>query len=130
MVRSFGPRPSFDTLPAPDPSAPPIPSPSPSAYRQDNPDNPPPADYKPPSMLAEHKGLAILFVAVCIAFAFYCWRTPHPPSALTAVPSTPAAPAESSAAASPPARQTPAPNAAPAGVHPNQPIYVETVPET
>ena len=130
MVRSFGPRPSFDTLPAPDPSAPPIASPSPSAYRQDNPDNPQPAEYKPPSMLAEHKGLAILFLAVCVAFSFYCWRTPHVPNALTAAPSPPAAAAASSAAAAAPARQTPAPNTAPAAVQPNQPIYVETVPGT
>jgi hypothetical protein len=134
MLRTFGPRPSFENLTPPDPSAS-IASPSPSAYRRDNPDNPPPAEYKPPSMLAEHKGLAILFVAVCIAFAFYCWRAPRAPSALTAAPSAPAAPAASSTAASAPvrqmpARQTPAANAAPAAVRPKQPIYVETVPET
>jgi hypothetical protein len=137
-VRSFGPRPSFDALPAPDPSAPPIVTPSPSAYRQENPDNPPPAEYKPPSMLAEYKGLAILFAAVCVAFAFYCLRAPRAPSALTAAPR--AAQAASSAAASAPAghapagqapvRQAPAANAAPAAVQPKQPIYVETLPET
>ncbi len=41
---------------------------------------PPPGmlyDYKPPSLLAEHKGLAILLALVCIAFAVYCFRAPH-----------------------------------------------------
>ncbi len=55
MLRTFGPRPTFEDLTPPDPSGPPIPSPSPSAYRRDNPDNPPPAEYKPPTMLVEHK---------------------------------------------------------------------------
>jgi hypothetical protein len=134
MLRTFGPRPSFDDLTPPDPAIP-IASPSPSAYRRENPDNAPPPEYKPPSMLAEHKALAILFLTVCIVFAFYCWRTPHVPNALTAAPNTAAAAAASSAAASAPerqtpVRQTPAPNAAPAAVQPKQPIYVETVPET
>jgi hypothetical protein len=110
MLRTFGERPSFENLTPPDPSAPPIPSPSPSAYRRENPDNPPPADYKPPSMLVEHKRLAILFAAVCVAFVWYCWKTPQKPSALhTAVLTTPAA--------------------RPQGGQPNQPIYVDTVPE-
>ena len=134
MLRTFGPRPSFEDLRPPDPSAPPIASPSPSAYRQDNPDNPPPADYKPPSMLAEHKGLAMLFAAVSIAFGLYCLRAPRAPSAPTAAPSAaaPSAAASSAAASAPagqtPTRQTPAPSTAPAAVQPKQPIYVETVP--
>lgn len=133
MLRRFGPRPSFENLTPPDPSGPPIPSPSPSAYRRDNPDNPPP-DYKAPSILTEHKGLAILFAAVCVAFVWYCWKIPHAPKAPSAahVP-RPAAPAASSTAApvptpvpTPPA---PAQSAAPRAVQPEQPIYVETLPE-
>lgn len=53
-------------------------SPSPSAYRQENPCEPPPGEYKPPSLLAEHKGLAILFAVISIGFAVYCLSTPHP----------------------------------------------------
>ena len=67
MLRTFGPKPSFENLTPPDPSAP-IASPSPSAFRRDNPDNPPPAEYKPPSMLAEHRRLAVLLAAVSVAF--------------------------------------------------------------
>ena len=44
-----------------------------------NPDNPPPPEYKLPSMLAEHKGLAVLFAAVCVAFAWYGWRALRDP---------------------------------------------------
>jgi hypothetical protein len=131
MLRTFGPRPSFDDLTPPDPAAAPIPSPSPSAYRRDNPDNPPPPEYKPPSVLAEHKGLAIVFAAVCVAFAWYCWKTPHAPSSLIAgpVPRAEQAPAASSSAAPSPAPQTPAQNAARRAAQADQPIYVETVPE-
>jgi hypothetical protein len=131
MLRTFGPRPSFDNLTPPDPATP-IASPSPSAYRRENPDNSPPPEYKPPSMWAEHKRLAILLGAVCIAFAWYCWKTPHAPSTLTAAPVPhAAAPAAASGTAAPaPARQTPAQSPAPRAAQPNQPIYVETVPET
>jgi hypothetical protein len=73
---------------------------SPSDYRQKNPYNPRPAEYKPPSVLAEHKGLAILFAVILVAFAVYCLRTPHRPHA-------------------------PPPKAA--GKAP--PIYIETVPD-
>jgi hypothetical protein len=55
-------------------------SPSPSTYREKNPYHPPPAEYKPPSLLAEHKGLAILFAVIVAAFAFYCLRAPHAPA--------------------------------------------------
>lgn len=129
MLRSFGPRPSFEDLTPPDPSAP-IASPSPSAYRRDNPDNPPPLDYRPPSMLAEHKRLAILFASVCIAFAWYCWKTPHKPSAPdTTAPSAVAAPAAPSGAASVTAPKASTQGPAPSGTQPEQPIYVGTVPD-
>ena len=105
MVRSFG-RPSLDTLAPPDSSAPPVASPSPSAYRHEHPDNPAPTDYKAPSMLAEHKGLAILFALVCIAFALYCWKVPH---------------------ADAPAQRAPAQRAS---ADETQPVYIESVPES
>ena len=131
MLRTFGPRPSFDDLTPPDPSAPPIPSPSPSAYRRENPDNPPPTEYKPPSILAEHRRLAILFAAVCVAFVWYCWKTPRAPRAPSVAPVQRAEeiPAASRSATRGPAPQTPAQSAAPSAAQPNQPIYVETVPE-
>jgi hypothetical protein len=131
MLRTFGPRPSFENLTPPDPSGPPIPSPSPSAYRRGNPDNLPPADYKPPSMLVEHKRLAILFAAVCVAFGWYCWKTPHKPNALETTAHSPvAAPAASRSAgpATGPKASTQSP--APRAPQPQQPIYVETVPDT
>jgi hypothetical protein len=132
MLRTFGPRPSFEDLTPPDPSAPPIASPSPSAYRRNNPDNTPPAEYKPPSMLVEHKRLAILFAAVCVAFAWYCWKTPHKPSAVnTTAPALTAveAPPASSGAATTTAPKTPTQSSAPRATQPQQPIYVETVPD-
>jgi hypothetical protein len=85
MVRSFG-RPSLDSLPPLDPSAAPVDSPSPSAYRQENPDNPAPADYKPPSLLAEHKRFAIVLALACVAFALYCWKAPRAPAPLAQQP--------------------------------------------
>ena len=61
-----------------DPATRPLgPPPSPDAYRQSNPYQPPPAEYKPPSLLAEHKGLAIIFMVVVLGFALYCWKVPH-----------------------------------------------------
>jgi hypothetical protein len=132
MLRTFGPRPSFEDLTPPDPSAP-IASPSPSAYRRDNPDSPPPAEYKPPSMLVEHKRLAILFAAVCVAFVCYCVKKPHAPSALSTAapaPRTVEAPAASSGAASATAPKASTQSPAPGATRPEQPIYVETVPET
>jgi hypothetical protein len=82
---------------------------SPQAYREKNPYTPPPREYKPPSMLVEHRGLAILFVAIIVGFALYCWKAPHRRQR-TAEP-----PAPASAAA-------PEFNRA-------APIYVEPVPE-
>jgi hypothetical protein len=106
-------------------------SPSPSAYREKNPYNPPPPDYKPPSFLWEHKGLAILFAAVPIAFAAYFLTTPHTANR-----------AGSSAAAAGPGHSSPAATVAGAdrapdaprtrnasGPQPPQPIYIETIPE-
>ncbi|HLN50114.1 MAG TPA: hypothetical protein VK251_11465 [Steroidobacteraceae bacterium] len=33
--------------------------------------------YKPPSMLAQYKGLAIVFAIVCVALTLYCFMAPH-----------------------------------------------------
>jgi hypothetical protein len=120
MLRSFGPRPSFEDLTPPDPSAP-IASPSPSAYRRDNPDSPPPAEYKPPSMLVEHRRLAILLAAVCVAFVWYCWKTPHSGSSANAALSS-RAPAASQTEAS-------GQGAVTGAAKRDQPIYIETVPD-
>jgi hypothetical protein len=120
MLRTFGPKPSFENLTPPDPSAP-IASPSPSAFRRDNPDNPPPAEYKPPSMLAEHGRLAILLAAVCVAFVWYCWKTPHSGSSPNAALSS-RAPAASQTEASGQGAVTRAAKS-------DQPIYIETVPD-
>src|SRR5579863_6403054 len=129
MLRTFGHRPTFADLTPPGPSTP-IASPSPSAYRRENPDNPPPTEYKPPSILAEHRRLAILFAAVCVAFVWYCWKTPHPPRALnTTAPSAVAAPASSGGAASATAPKASTQSPAPRATQPQQPIYVETVPD-
>jgi hypothetical protein len=129
MLRTFGPRPSFDDLTPPD-RAIPIASPSPSAYRRENPDNAPPPEYKPPSMLVEHKRFAILCAAVCVGFAWYCWKTPRSPSAMNATPVLhAAAPVASTSPARAAEPQPPAQSAAPPASPTNQPIYVETVPE-
>ena len=93
--------------PAPDALGPP---PPPSAYREKNPAESQPVEYTAPSLLGEHRGLAVLFLAAAIGFALYCWRAPRRTVALDA-------PAAHSAA------QTP--GAAPA----QAPIYVEAVPD-
>jgi hypothetical protein len=92
------------------------PPPSPSAFRRKNPSAPPPGDYKAPSMLAEHKALALVFLAAMIAFALYCWKAPHRAAALD----TPA-PTEGAA------RGEPAPASGTETSH--SPIYVESVPD-
>ena len=61
-------------------------------------------------MLAEHRGIAILFVAVAIGFAVYGWRTLH------------AAPRRA------PQAQRAVPAAPPAAT--SQPIYIEAIPDT
>jgi hypothetical protein len=97
---------------APDPASRPVgPPPSPDAYRQSNPYEPPPADYKAPSLLAEHKGLAIAFIVALLGFALYCWKAPHRSVALEP-PAAPGAAVKS------------APNATS-----QAPIYIETVPD-
>ena len=110
--------------PAASPGPPPGPPPSPHAYRQTNPYEPPPAEYKPASMLAEHKWLAILCIVAVVAFAFYCWKMPHRSSALDA--RTP--PAAHAATASGAAARGAESNTAPAA-GPQTPIYIEAVPD-
>jgi hypothetical protein len=91
-----------------DPAARPLgPPPSPDAYRQSNPYEPPPAEYKPPSLLAEHKGLAILFVVALLGFLLYCWKMPSRPTAPVAPAAVKTAPHEAT----------------------QSPIYIETVPD-
>jgi hypothetical protein len=82
---------------------------SPSAYREQNPYKPPPPEYKPPSMLAEHWGVAILCVAIAMGCAVYGWRALHAPPRRA------------------PLGRGPAPAAAPAPA--NQPIYIEALPD-
>jgi|HubBroStandDraft_5_1064220.scaffolds.fasta_scaffold133512_2 hypothetical protein len=97
-------------------SAEPRESPSPSEYRAENPYKPPPPEYKPPSMLAEHRGLAILFLAVllgCVAFGWHALR--HGPARRA-----------SAAAAQPANRPQPASAQEPAGAE--QPIYIQAIP--
>jgi hypothetical protein len=107
MMRTFGPRPSPEELRS---GADPIASPSPSDYRQTNPHQAPPAEYKAPSLLREHRRLAILFAGVAAAFAVYCLRLPHRARS-AAAPTTASGPST-----------TVAPSAA-------QPIYIESVPD-
>jgi hypothetical protein len=139
MIRKFGPRPSLETPPGSD--APLIASPSPSAYRETSTYQAPPPPYKAPSLLREHRRLAVLFAGVAVAFGAYCLRWPHgatvasarASSAVAARTSSPMA--EPSSAATSPARPpgTPPSTAAqpspPGGSQPAQPIYIESVPE-
>jgi hypothetical protein len=46
-------------------------------------------EYKPPSLLAQHKGLAVIFAILCVAFAVYCLRVPLPRKSSPAGPATP-----------------------------------------
>ena len=71
---------------------------------------PPPGsiyEYKPPSLLAEHKGMAVVFVIICLALAcgVYRYKSPHPDSPQTR-------PASATRSAPPP------------------PIYVEAIPQS
>jgi hypothetical protein len=155
MVRSFGPRPTLENVPALTDGAP-IASPSPSAYREKNPYQAPPTEYKAPSLLREHRRLAILFAGVAAAFAVYCLKLPHGarsagPAAAAITSSaavsagaaaanlTSAAPSGASvplaAAVSPPTVSSSARSASepPSTVQPSsatQPIYVESVTES
>jgi hypothetical protein len=110
------------------------PPPAPSAYREENPPEPPPAEFKARSMLAEHKGLALLFLAAVIAFAWYCWKTPQPRSVALATPAQAAGTAQAAGAAQ--AAATKAPGSAHVETGPmhapeasDSPIYVETLPD-
>jgi zona occludens toxin (predicted ATPase) len=111
--------------PAPDALGPP---PAPSAYRAKNPYESQPTEYKAPSMLVEHRGLALLFLVAVIAFALYCWKAPH----RTAVLDAPAAPgAAETAGATQTAGGTQGAGVAqpPAAAPAQSPIYVEAVPD-
>jgi hypothetical protein len=92
------------------------PPPAPSAYRAKNPYESQPADYKAPSILVEHRGLALLFLAAAIVFAVFCWRAPRRTAALDA-------PAAHGATQTAGTAQTAAPASA------QSPIYVEAVPD-
>ncbi len=85
-------------------------APSPSAYRAQNPYKPPPPEYKPPSMLAEHWGAALLCAAIAIGFGIWGWRTLHAPPRR------------------PPPAQRPASAASPAAPT-AQPIFIEALPD-
>jgi hypothetical protein len=92
------------------------PPPSPSAYREKNPYGSKPAEYQAPSTLAEHRGLALAFLAAAIVFALYCWKGPHRAAALDAPGARGPTPA---------ARAVQTPTAAPG----ESPIYVEAEPD-
>ncbi len=71
---------------------------------------PPPGsihEYKPPSLLAEHKGMAVVFVIICAVLACAVYRYQSPPH--------PAAPQAQPARAAP---------------NPPPPIYVEAIPQS
>jgi hypothetical protein len=94
------------------------PPPAPSAYRAQNPYESQPTDYQAPSMLVEHRGLALLFLAAVIGFLLYCWRAPH----RAVAPDAPEQATHAAAASAAPAT-TPEAQAA------QSPIYVEAVPD-
>ncbi len=99
--------------PAPDALGPP---PAPRAYREKNPAESKPAEYRAPSMLVEHRGLALLFLAAAIVFALYCWKIPRRTGSLDA-------PAARGTAQTAGAAQSPSSASA------QSPIYVEAVPD-
>jgi hypothetical protein len=107
------PKVSFDPA---DSAATPGPPPAPSVYREKNPYGSKPAEYQAPSMLVEHRGLALLFLAVAVVFALYCWKGPHRTAAL---------PVPGAHGPAPTAGAAQKPTAAPG----EAPIYVEAVPD-
>ena len=77
-------------------------------------------------MLAEHKGLAILFAAILIGFTGYGWKVLHAPARHAAsLVNHGAAPAASPSPATPGSNESPSPDAASSA----QPIYIEAVPD-
>src|ERR1700722_12962661 len=113
------------------------PPPAPSAYREENPPEPPPSEFKARAMLAEHKGLALLSLAAVIAFAWYCWKAPQHRSVALATPTQATGTVQAGGAAQATgttAQQ--APGTAHVGTTPmhapeasDSPIYVETLPD-
>lgn len=109
--------------PAPRPLAPP---PAPAAYRQENPYEPPPAEYKAPSLFAEHKGLAIAFMIAVLAFAFYCLKPSQRPDAPAMTP--PAAGGKPAPPEAGPSNRA-ARESVPGSDGAQSPIYIEAVPD-
>ena len=72
-------------------------------------------------MLAEHRGLAILFAAILVGFAGYGWKVLHAPARRAA----PRMAHRSAPAATSGPAASPAPDAASSA----QPIYIEAVPD-
>jgi hypothetical protein len=103
------------------------PPPAPSAYREENPPEPPPAEFKAPSMLGEHKGLALLFLAAVIAFTWYCWKAPQHRSVALAEAAETTGAGETSRTRGPDAAHVP--DAAHGAESSQSPIYVETLPD-
>jgi hypothetical protein len=104
-------------------SADPRESTSPSEYRAKNPYKPPPPEYKPPSLLAEYKYLALAFSAVLAGFLLFGWHVlrhaPARPAAVVAAPGAGAVP--------PGGRSIPSDGRDAAGAA--APIYIEAIPE-
>jgi hypothetical protein len=97
------------------------PPPSPSAYRERNPVEAAPAEYQAPSVLVEHKGIALLFLGAAIAFALYCWKAPRSPAPQRSV-ALDGSPQTAVAAGGETARTR-------TSEVPQSPIYVETLPD-
>jgi hypothetical protein len=97
------------------------PPPAPSAYREENPPEPPPAEFKAPSMLGEHRVLAFLFLAAVIAFTWYCWKAPQHRSVALAQAAQTTGAGETA--------RTRSPDAAQGAETAQSPIYVETLPD-
>jgi hypothetical protein len=75
-------------------------------------------------MLAEHKGLAILFAAILIGFGAYAWKILHAPAAQRASRMAAGA-APSNAPAGRGSKEPTSEDAA----SPAQPIYIQAVPD-
>lgn len=98
-------------------SAEPRETPSPSDYRAKNPFNPPPREYKPPSLLADYKWLALLFAAVLVGFGVFGWYVVRHAPVRRAAPG-----AASATSAAQPASQAEPDGAA-------QPVYIQSIPD-